>query len=333
MYKEFKIYTMETRNRHLYTNIASVIEQSQNILLVTHDNPDLDAVSSVFAMSEYLGGVKSRHAIFFKQIPPKYLLSLDPYKDFSTSTDTISNGGHDFIMVFDSGDMHYTGVEGFLQLLKGKATIINIDHHETNSFFGDINVVDSGAVSTTEIIYNFFHINKIFIRKKVANHLLAGIIGDTNNFTNFNTTPKSFTIASMLTEKGAQISQIISKTQQKKSMMEIRDWGKVLSRLIKNNKYNIAYTVISQNDVEGRVGGVAVLDGLSNYLNNVSDVKISMVIREMPDNILKISMRTNDDLIDVSKFAKMFNGGGHKKAAGFSIKGKLEKTEKGWRIV
>ncbi|MDO8537141.1 MAG: DHHA1 domain-containing protein, partial [bacterium] len=73
--------------------------------------------------------------------------------------------------------------------------------------------------------------------------------------------------------------------------------------------------------------------GLSNYLNNISDAKISVLIKEMPDETIKVSLRTNDDLIDVSKFAKMFNGGGHKKAAGFSIKGKLEKTESGWKII
>lgn len=314
--------------------IYSLILRSQSILLLTHNNPDVDAISSVFVMSYMLEHVEKPHTIFFKQKPPSYLLSLDPNKHFETDeiilTDTIK---YDLVIVLDAGDLLHTGIENHLMPLVGKKIFINIDHHETNIYFGDINLVIPHAVSTTEILYDILRCLKIHYTPKIANHLLAGILKDTNNFTNFNTTAKAFHVASNLVKKGANISKVLKSSQQKRSIHEMQVWGKIFSRLTKNAQQNIAYTIITKNDIEEYSKDPSILDGLSNYLNNVSDAKISLVIREMPDDTIKVSMRTNDDLIDVSKFAKIYNGGGHKKAAGFSIKGRLEKTEKGWKIV
>lgn len=321
-------------NKAIIKKIHSAISCSQNILLLTHNNPDIDATSSVFSISYMLESMGKPHTIFFKQKPPAHLLSLDQYKHFETDERIISaTKPRDLIIILDAGDFLHTGIENHLLAFKEKTVFVNIDHHETNTRFGDINLVVPNAVSTTEIIYDIFQCLEISFSEKTANHLLAGILTDTNNFTNFNTTPKSFDIASHLIRKGANISKVQKASQQKKSIQEMRTWGKIFSRLTKNNKHNIAYTIITKNDIEEHSSDPFILDGLANYLNNISDAKISLVIKEMPDDTIKISMRTNDDLLDVSKFAKMYNGGGHKKAAGFSIKGRLEKTERGWKIV
>ena len=314
--------------------IEAAISRSEHIMLVTHNNPDIDATSSVFASSHLLDHFGKNHTIFFKQNPAKYLIALDPYKKFITEENgEESFKTHDLFIVLDTGDFLHTGIEKWLASVKGKAPIINIDHHETNTFFGDINLVWPSAVSTTEILFDIYKHLDINLLPKIANHLLAGIITDTNNFTNFNTTSKSLETASELIKKGANIAKVMKSAKQKKTREEIQAWGKIFSRLTKNNKQNIAYTIITKEDAKDYSHDPSILDGLSNYLNNISDAKISVLIKEMPDETIKVSLRTNDDLIDVSKFAKMFNGGGHKKAAGFSIKGKLEKTEKGWKIV
>lgn len=310
------------------------ILESQNILILTHNNPDLDATSSIFSLSYILDHFNKPYTILFRQQPHKYLLSLDAHKPYEVDEQIPAQPlSHDCIIILDSGDFLHTGFEEQLIALKGKVMIVNIDHHQTNTNFGDINIVAPGAVSTTEIIYDIFQNFKIKITEKIANHILAGILTDTNNFTNFNTTSKSLEIASDLIAKGSNISRVLKLSKQKKSIEEMQVWGKIFSRLTKNQEQNIAYTIITKNDTLGYSQDPSVLDGLSNYLNNISDAKISLVIREMPDDTIKISMRTNDDLIDVSKFAKMYNGGGHKKAAGFSIKGRLEKTVEGWKIV
>ncbi len=312
--------------------IHSHIEKAENALLLTHENPDIDAVSSVFAFSQYLENNNIGHSIFFKNMPKGLFDEIMLYKKYISEIAELKKT-YDVIVVFDSGDTYHTGIEEMLAEHKKKIPIINIDHHPTNTLFGHINLIETSAVSTTEILFDYFVHHNVTISKNIALYLVAGILGDTNNFTNHNTTSKSIEVASRLIQTGLNINKIANAIKQKKPIEAINSWGKILSRLTIHEKYNIATTVITKKDLEEIGENQELVSGISNYLNNISNVKISMVIKEGLDGIIKVSMRSNNDLIDLSKFAKIFNGGGHKKAAGFSIKGKLLETEKGWKII
>lgn len=316
----------------LIKQIHSHIEKARNALLLTHESPDIDAVSSVFAFSHYLKNNSIAHSVFFKNIPKGLFDEIMLYKNYISEIAALRET-YDVIVVFDSGDTYHTGIEEILQVHKKKTPIINIDHHPTNTFFGHINLIETSAVSTTEILFDYFIHHNITISKDIALYLIAGILGDTNNFTNHNTTSKSIEAASRLMQTGLNINKISNAIKQKKPIEAINSWGEILSRLTIHQKHNIATTVITKKDLEKIGENQELLSGISNYLNNISNVKISMVVKEGLDGIIKISMRSNNDLIDLSKFAKIFNGGGHKKAAGFSIKGRLMETEKGWKII
>ncbi len=312
--------------------IHSHIKEAENALLLTHENPDIDAVSSVFAFSCYLKNNNIAHSVFFKNMPKGLFNEIMLYQNYISEIASLKKT-YDVIVVFDSGDIYHTGIEEILQEHKKKTPIINIDHHPTNTSFGHINLVETSAVSTTEILFDYFIHHDVAISKDIALYLIAGILGDTNNFTNHNTTSKSIEVASRLMQTGLNINKIANAIKQKKPIEAINSWGKILSRLTIHSRYNIATTVVTKKDLEEIGENQELLSGISNYLNNISNVKISVVIKEGLDGTIKISMRSNNDLIDLSKFAKMFNGGGHKKAAGFSIRGKLIETEKGWKIV
>lgn len=318
---------------HLFDHIHHTIQNARKVLITTHEDPDIDAVGSACAFSRYLTILEKPHMLFFKDFQNNalrnFFLSLTHY---SSAADVFKES-YDLIAIFDAGDLKHTGVEDILEEKKSKTVILNIDHHPTNTHFGTFNIVDTQAVSTTEILFDFFIHRHIHISREISEYLLAGILGDTNNFTNYNTTPRSLEIASYLLQKGASPRKIREIIKRKKSNEALNIWGKIFSRLRINHTYNIAYTIIAKEDI-GDIGGkTETYNGFSNYLNIVSGVKFSLVIKENNENTLKISMRSNDDLIDLAKFAKIFNGGGHKKAAGFSIYGKLEKTDRGWRIL
>lgn len=321
------------RTETIAGQMHSTIKNTDNILLLTHEEPDIDALSSVFAFSHYLETMQKNHTVHLREVP------LGAYDEFlsrhtfetNLSGDSIKN--FSLIIIFDSGDLRHTGIEESLSSVRNKIQIFNIDHHPTNTFFGTLNLVSTEAVSTTEIVYHYFRHAKHAMTKLQSSLLLAGILGDTNNFTNHNTTPESLEVASNLLRYGVSLEKIANFIKPKKSPESLQNWGKIFSRLAINKKYNIALTVITKDDVEGNGTNREMFRGISNYLNNVSGVRVSVVLKETPQGVIRVSMRSNDDLLDLSKFVKIFNGGGHKKAAGFSIRGRLVKTDTRWKIV
>ena len=308
--------------------VKSKIETAENILLVCHQQPDADAVGSVVAISEWLMAMGKSPTKFCKDPAPASLEWLSNFENLETKVGEIIKQDFDLVIVVDSGDLKYAGLEEVLQYFNRRPFIINIDHHATNQFFGDINVVDTAAASTTEIIYRIFKNLKIKIPARVASALLAGIIGDTYSFTNTNTDQRSLDAASGLLISGASLPQVNDSVLRNKNIETLKLWGKVLLRLQYNPNFDMAVTVVTAEDFQESGLDMEAAEGISNFLNNLDSAKAVCVLAQQGE-MVKGSLRTNSDLIDVSKIAKMLGGGGHKKAAGFKVKGQIVKDSAG----
>ena len=317
----------------LSQKINSQINRAGNILLVAHQQPDADALGSIAAFSKWLDALGKPYTKFCLDQPSSDFAWLINFEPLATDPKALVNQRYDLAVILDSGDLKYAGVDRAMADFKTKPFIINIDHHATNQHFGDINLVDSTAVSTTEIIYRLFKILKIKISRQLASALLAGIIYDTYNFTNPNTDRRSLTAASDLLLSGARLEQISNLVLKNKTIDTLRVWGKILSRLSYNKKLQIASTVVTEEDLKTQLSSADVTDGVANFLNNIAGIKAALILQQQEPDVIKGSLRTNDDLIDVSKLAKILGGGGHKKAAGFKVKGKLVQNKNGeWQI-
>ncbi|OGY43328.1 MAG: hypothetical protein A3J62_01275 [Candidatus Buchananbacteria bacterium RIFCSPHIGHO2_02_FULL_38_8] len=315
--------------------INQVIKQANNILLVAHQRPDADALGSLLGLTEWLDSLGKNYQSFCRDLPLiteslAFLFNLDLLE---TRPETLLQNNYDVVIVLDSGDLKYAGVDEVLPQLVSKPTLINIDHHATNDNFGDINLVNPQAVSTTEILYNFFQANKIPISPTMATGLLAGIIFDTSNFTNPNTTRNSLGVASRLLLAGARLPQINDLILKNKTIDGLRLWGKVLLRLNYQPEFSIASTFIVSQDLPDQKSGREIIEGIANFLNSLTGVKAILILYQEGPSLIKGSLRTNDDLIDVAELAKILGGGGHRKAAGFKIKGELVEIEGLWQII
>jgi len=193
--------------------------------------------------------------------------------------------------------------------------------------------VETDAASTTDILFRIFNHNRFRINKEIATCLLTGIITDTGSFSNLATTPQSISNASELLINGARAKDIINNALTKQSIGVLKLWGRAFSRLIKNSHTNIAITVVTLKDFKECGVENESAEGIANFLNNLNGAKAILVLKEQSDGTIKGSLRTTQDNIDVSKLARVLGGGGHKKAAGFTIKGKIEETKGGWKIV
>jgi len=317
-------------------SIDSVIQKAQRIFVQGHANCG-DALGSTLAMVHYLESLNKEYVAFSPAPIPEQFRFMPKTEVVVTDVDEISLSDFDLLLILDCGDLERTGMpEKMKSGRKADSLIINIDHHYTNNYFGDINFVDTSAPSTTTLIHEFFQANNIPVTKQIAACLMVGIFTDTGIFTNPATNQSALDQAAELLMAGVNINQIFNSILKNRTVHGLKLWGKALTRLTLNEEYNIAYTVILQKDFQECPDcSFEDIEGLSNFLNNLHDASVTVVIREDPDNKVKFSFRTTRSDRDVGTLAAYFGGGGHKKAAGFTIDGRLDYDEKSgtWRLI
>lgn len=303
--------------------ILNRIKESKNILLIPHQNPDGDTLGAVTAMMQYLTEQGKPHAAFCATPLSLSLSFLSHTSAITTNPQIWKSQEFDTIIVFDSGDLRYAGVADYIASLPKRPFIINIDHHATNELYGDINFVITSAPSTTEILYRFFYFNNLPISKNIATSLLTGLITDTGNFTNSATTTSSLTIAGELMKKGGDMNGITTAVLKDQTIDGLRLWGTVLARAERHPELDIVYTYVTQGDLTRCNASEKEVEGISNFLNTLNEGRAAMLLKELPNGDYKGSFRTTRNDVDVSAFAKLFHGGGHKKAAGFTVSGPI----------
>ena len=214
-----------------------------------------------------------------------------------------------------------------------KQTVIEFDHHPKVDDFSDIELRDVEAASTTEVLYDFFTSNNIKINKVRATSILTGISTDTGNFIYPSTSEKTVSISSEMLVRGARLPNIIESTWRNKTLGGMKIWGRAIENLEINKEYNIAVAVLTKEDIKECGAKDEELEGISGFLSNMEGARGLLLLTESDDGYIKGSLRSSSDSLDVSKIARAFGGGGHVKAAGFKIKGSLEKSGNSWKIV
>lgn len=308
--------------RQIHTALAG----AKRVLLIPHKNPDGDALGSVTALMHLLRRMGTDHAVFcITEYTNK--LSYLPGVDELTTDQSLWHDDHfdfDVVLVVDTGDLSHAGISDKIQERNPKPFIINIDHHATNTMYGDLNLVLPKASSTCEILATFFKINNEEIDSHIATCLLTGLITDTGNFTNAATTVQSLKLASELIRKGGDLKKIQRTMLKDKTMDSLKLWGAVLSRIAKHDTHEIVHTFVTQQDMKEMAATDDDVDGLANFMQTLSEGKAIMVLRELPDGKVKGSFRTTRNDTDVAAMAKKLGGGGHTKAAGFTVDGPIE---------
>lgn len=310
--------------------IFDMLAAARTVLLTAHENPDGDALSSIGVWYDYLTEQGKTVYAYVNDAPDEAFSFLPHVERYTTDAHAIPFAELDAVVVVDCASLRRTGIEG--SIVASNASIINIDHHISNNQFGTVDVIDPDAVSTTQIIYEIFKAGNVGINKPRANCILTGILTDSGNFAYAATNAATFDIASEMLMRGANARDIINYTYKNKTLPTLKAWGLALSRLQVNGEYGVAYTVLSSEDMRRFHIDKDDLEGLANFLNTLKDAKIILVLYELGDGRVKGSFRTTHDEVDVSKIAVAFGGGGHAKAAGFEVEGKLVQEGEGWRI-
>lgn len=292
-----------------------IINNYKNFILFTHVNPDGDAIGSVFGFYYFLETLGKDVSIFIpNSIPYYYEFLLEDNMNIINELER----RYDVGIVFDCSDVKRV-IENY-DIRNNVSLLVNIDHHPTNTFFGDINIVNPEASSVTEIIYEI--IRKIIpkIPKKVADCLMTGLITDTGSFKYSNTTYKALKIAGELVKNGAKIWEISKEIYDKRKLASLRLLGVALLRL--QIYGNIGWSYIEKEDMEEYNANVEDTEGIIDLLRTLRDVDLVILFYPTSNNKIKVSMRSKNKNLDISEIALKFGGGGHREAAGFQVEKK-----------
>jgi phosphoesterase RecJ-like protein len=310
---------MQAPQNELIATIRSQLSRVNRVLVISHQRPDGDAIGSLLAMGMALINAGKEVQMVIKDGIPDNFRFLDG----SERVITEPRGNIDYIIVVDSAEVERTDTD----LNEYDEPDLNIDHHKTNTYFAKINLVESKAVATAEILTKYLPDFGFRINKPISNALLTGIITDTIGFRTTNVSPQVFRMVADLMELGGELVDIYNKTIVEQSLASARYWGAGLSKIKMED--GLVWTTLSLSERDS-AGYLARDDAdLVKILSAIEGAKVAVILTEQSGGYVKISWRlcgSSETELDVSEIAQIFGGGGHKAAAGADVKGKIDKV-------
>lgn len=304
--------------------IARAIKKRDNFLLVGHSIPDGDCVGSLIALYLALLALGKKTQMLLQEPVPaiyKYLTGSEAVHRVGQLKDPVRN-----VIFLDCSDEERTG-DQVAGILADRKYTINIDHHQSNTRFGDLNYVDDGASSTAELVYELLVQLKIEISSDMANALYVGIMQDTGGFQHNSTTGSTFRVAAELMDKGVNLDQIKLNLFESKSKAEIRLLCLALQSINFSSNGKIAWMILNYADVKA-IGALDICpEGIINYALTIKGVEVGLLFREITPGLIKVGFRSKGG-VDVSAIAAEFGGGGHRRAAGAKHEGTMEDAER-----
>ena len=291
----------------MFNKAWKLIEESQNIVLASHKNPDGDAVGSTLGLYPILNKMGKKVTIFnsTKDISPKFnfLANFSKIKhEFPKKCD--------LLIAFDCGHFDRLGIE------RGNYKILNIDHHKSNTNFGDINLVDAKAPSSSAVVFKMLKQNSIKIRKDCANALYTALAEDTGFFSYESVNKSVFDIASEMVQSGAEPFFVAKNIKERNSLAKMRLTALFIDSIKLYKNASISCGLVTQEMFRKTGAHRSDAEYLCNLARSLATVELSILYIEETNGKYKVSLRSKD-IVDVSKIAIKFSGGGHKRSAGF----------------
>ena len=298
--------------------ILNSIQDAKSILIITHINPDGDTLGSASALKSFIGD-KADILIQINDnfnFPATY--NFLPYINTAKNLSNVEEKNYDLVIAVDTASIDRI-IDNAQNIFKNAQKTIVIDHHKTNKGYANLNYIRGGISSTGEVLFDLFKELDIEITPEMGIGLYSAILTDTGCFKYESTTSHTFEIAKELS-KIVNTSQVadLCYTNKPKNLILFQNY--LISNAVFCLNDKIAYTLITNDIIEKYNAKDEYTEGICETLRSIFGVEIAFVLKET-DSGVKVSIRTKE--IDATKIANVFNGGGHKRAAGCTIKAKL----------
>jgi len=304
--------------------VADAIRSHDRFLLVTHENPDGDALGSIIATKlalDQLGKDSVMYLYGDAPLPTEY--SFMPLTDLRRRLP--DDWRERVLIALDCANESRLGPDA--EPLEGAPLVIDIDHHHDNSRFGGVNLIDPNASSTGEVLRDVFAVLGVELTPDIAEALYIALVTDTGRFQYSNTTAKSLRLAAELVEAGADIHRIFRGVYETVQFAKLKLLARALERAQIYDGGRLVVSYLVRSDFTDIGAAEAYSEGIIDSLRAVEGADMAALIREPPRSDgpkRRISLRSSNDELDVSAIARKSGGGGHRQAAGFSSDDSVE---------
>ncbi|NLI60997.1 MAG: bifunctional oligoribonuclease/PAP phosphatase NrnA [Clostridiales bacterium] len=298
--------------------VRSVFDSS-SIALITHVNPDGDAIGSSIALKHALEKMGKLVDVYCQDDIPDIFKFLEGVDRIKKADDLTKN--YDLAVALDCSDRERMGTCSSVMDRADRSA--NIDHHVSNTFYANINVVDENASATGEIVFELVGLldnstNINMASKAIAVAIYTAIATDTGRFSFSNTSPKTHRIVASLIEWGVDVDRLSNLLFKSHSFEWVKLLGLVINTLEMYRDGKVAIMHISQEMMDKAGAAEEETGGIIQYAKDIYGVELAAVLREIDPSTTKVGLRS-ESLVDVSALAQEFGGGGHKRAAGYTI--------------
>ena len=302
-------------------DIATIVKRGKRFFLASHKDPDGDAIGSLLALGEALI-LSGKEIVLFNEGPvPDSMAFLVGIERIIDRFNPESESEFDAFFILDCGTLERLG--GISSSICNIKPLINIDHHENNFQFGDVNLVDTNSSSVGEIIYRLIQVAGLPMSENIAENLFLAIQTDTGSFRYENTTREAFTIAGEMVGWGVSPWKISRKVMDGYSLKKLRLLELTLKTIEIFHAGKVGLITITQRMVSKAKADTFDSERFVDYPRFIPGVEIGVLIREVGNDYYKFSLRSND-WVNVADLAYHFGGGGHPKAAAFTRHGNLD---------
>jgi len=306
------------RSESTLTDVAEELRAADRLLLTTHEGPDGDALGSLLATHKLLQQLGKDSVMFLaaKEFPLPVEYRFLPLEEVfhEPPVDVV-----DRVLVFlDCGNIDRMPVD-FLQ--RDEAKILNLDHHHDNTHFGTVNLVDTRASCTAEIVFRLARLLDAEITPEIATALYVALVTDTGRFMYENTGPEAHRMAAELIEAGVEVDDIYRRLYERVPLEKLHLVARAIERVERVDDCRLAVTYISAEDYSDTGANESLTEGIIDHVRSLEGAEVAAMIRDKTDGgayARKVSLRSATGTVDVSAIAQRHGGGGHRRAAGFS---------------
>jgi phosphoesterase RecJ-like protein len=304
--------------------VADALRSNDRFLLVTHENPDGDALGSLLATKlalDQLGKDSLMYLYGDAPLPKEYgFMELS-----GIVREPPPESDERVLVALDYANENRIGT--YLTLLETSPLTLYIYHHHDNSRFGDVNLVVGDASSTGEVLRDVFAELGVTLTPEIAEALYIAVVTDTGRFQYTNTTPKALRLAAELVEAGADVHRVFQGVYESVEFAKLKLLARALERAQVYEGGRLVVSYLLRSDFTELNVAEAYSEGIIDYLRAVEGAEMAALIREPPRRDgppRRVSLRASNDELDVSAIARKSDGGGHRQAAGFSSDASVE---------
>src|SRR5690242_7535822 len=297
--------------------IAGALREHERFLIVTHENPDGDALGSLLAASLALRQLGKDTVMYLPgttPLPGEY--AFMPLEDLVREPP--ADSAERVLLAVDCAKAERIGDDA---VVSGAPLVLDVDHHHDNTRFGTVNLIVAKASSTGEVLRDIFGELGVELTPEIAEPLYIALVTDTGRFQYANTTPKSLRLAAELVEAGADVHAVFQQVYESVEFAKLKLLARALERARVLEGGRIVVSYLLRNDFSEVGAAEPYSEGIIDYLRAVEGAELAALIREPPRDdgpARRVSLRASIDELDVSAIARLFGGGGHRQAAGFS---------------